>query len=419
MRIAFLVDQFPTLSETFILSQITGLIDLGHEVDIYCDRPGNITQTHSEVLEYKLLDRTYYTPIPTNLIWRWLKGIYLLLVNFWRSPQTLLQTLNFFKFERSRYGEMADFWKPLYLVIPFLQQPDYDIIHCHYGRNGLKAVLLQDLQVIKGKIVVVFHGNDISRYLQLHGDEVYNYLFTQADLLQPICQHWQKKLITLGCNSDKIAVHHMGINCDKFVPPIAKKNGSQEILSEILIVSVARLVEKKGLTYGIEAVGQLIKKIPQLKLKYYIIGDGVLKPQLESQIQQLNLENTVELLGWRKQQEVQQLMSQADVMLASSITSKDGDCEGIPVSLMEAMAQEIPVISTYHSGIGELVADGISGYLVPEKEVVAITAKLEHLVMHPQLRRQMGQAGRKKVIEEYNIKLLCDRLTQIYQQLVQ
>ncbi len=192
-----------------------------------------------------------------------------------------------------------------------------------------------------------------------------------------------------------------------------------EISPEILIISVARLVEKKGLTYGIEAVGQLIKKIPQLKLKYYIIGDGVLKSQLESQIQQLNLENTVELLGWRKQQEVQQLMSQADVMLASSITSKNGDCEGIPVSLMEAMAQEIPVISTYHSGIGELVADGISGYLVPEKEVVAITAKLEHLVMHPQLRRQMGQAGRKKVIEEYNINLLCDRLTQIYQQLVQ
>jgi colanic acid/amylovoran biosynthesis glycosyltransferase len=419
MRIAFLVDQFPTLSETFILGQITGLIDLGHEVDIYCDRPGNITQTHSEVLEYKLLNRTYCTPIPTNVIWRWLKGIYLLLVNFWRSPQTLLQTLNFFKYERSRYGEMADFWKPLYLVIPFLQQPDYDIIHCHYGRNGLKAVLLQDLQVIKGKIVVVFHGNDISRYLQIHGDEVYNYIFAQADLLQPISQHWQNKLIALGCNSDKIAVHHMGINCDKFVPATAQKNSDQETLPEILIVSVARLVEKKGLTYGIEAVGRLIKKIPQLKLKYYIIGDGVLKPQLESQIQQLNLENTVELLGWRKQQEVQQLMSQADVMLASSITSKDGDCEGIPVSLMEAMAQEIPVISTYHSGIGELVADGISGYLVPEKEVVAITAKLEHLVTHPQLRRQMGQAGRKRVIEEYNIKLLCDRLTQIYQQLVQ
>ena len=413
MRIAFVVDQFPTLSETFILGQITGLIDRGHEVDIYCDRPGNTTKTHPEIGQYQLLERTYYNPIPTNVIWRYLKGIVLLLINFWKAPQTIIKTFNWLKYRRSLYGEFADFFKPLYLAIPFFNQPPYDIIHCHYGRNGLKAILLKDLGVINGKIVVAFHGNDISRYLQIHGDDIYSYLFNRADLLQPISHHWQEKLITLGCHPDRVLVHHMGIDCDKFMPTGERDHHPEKIL----IVSVARLVEKKGLSYGIQAVAQLLEKHSQLKLQYYIIGDGVLKTELEQQIKQLKVSEQVKLFGWREQQEVRAIIAQADIFLAPSVTSHNGDREGIPVSLMEAMAQGIPVVSTYHSGIPELVEDGISGYLVQEKKMVALASKIEHLANNRQIRLKMALAGRHKVITDYNISLLCDRLTIIYQQL--
>jgi colanic acid/amylovoran biosynthesis glycosyltransferase len=419
MRVAFFVDQFPSLSETFILNQITGLIDRGHEVDIYCDRPGNRTKMHPEVTEYQLLSSTYCTMIPRNPLWRCLKGIGLLLVNFWRSrsipegksPPTILQTLNFWQFNPSRYGEPSEFLKPLYLALPCLNQPPYDIIHCHYGRNGLKAALLRDLGVIQGKIVVVFHGNDISRYLQIHGDDIYNYLFTCADLLMPISQHWQNKLISLGCDPSKIMVHHMGIDCHKFIP--APKPQEQ---TKKLIISVARLVEKKGLADGIDAVAQLGKTPSQLV--YYIVGDGILRSQLTKQIEQLAATEQIKLLGWLEQSELCQLISQADILLAPSVTSKNGDSEGIPVSLMEAMAQSIPVVSTCHSGIAELVENDVAGYLVPERDVQALGTKLDQLLASAELRQKMGIAGRERVIKDYNIEQLCDRLVVIYQQLL-
>ena len=414
MRIAFFVDQFPSLSETFILNQMTGLIDRGHEVDIYCDRSGNRTKMHPEVEQYQLLSRTYCNPIPRNPLLLWIKGIGLLLANFFRAPQTIIRTLNYGRFNPEKYGEPGEFWKPLYLTLPCLERSPYDIIHCHYGRNGLKACLLKDLGIITGKIVVVFHGNDISRYLQLHGEDVYNYLFKRADLLMPISQHWRNKLISLGCEPSKIIVHHMGIDCNKFVPSSNKIEKPQP-----LILSVARLVEKKGLTYGIEAVAQLIKQPTEFsaQVKYCIVGDGILRSQFESQIAELQAGEQIELLGWREQSELQQLIDQADILLAPSVTSSNGDSEGIPVSLMEAMAQSIPVVSTYHSGISELVEDGVAGYLVPEKDTAALAIKLEHLLTEPHQRQQMGQAGRQRVLRDYNIDQLCDRLIEIYQQI--
>jgi colanic acid/amylovoran biosynthesis glycosyltransferase len=411
MRIAFLVDQFPTLSETFILNQITGLIDRGHEVDIYCDKSGNLTQTHPEIPKYQLLTRTYYTPIPINKVWRIIKAVWLFGRNFFKAPKTVLQAVNLLKYNRSNYGEPASFLKPLYLIIPWLKQLPYDIVFCHFGRNGLKANLLRDLGLTKAKIVVVFHGYDISLYLAVHGQDIYQNLFRQVDLVQPISQHWQRKLLDLGCPETKILVHHMGIDCNKFQYLVKQLSHSQ-----IRLVSIARLIEKKGLQYSIQAVAQLIPRYPDLE--YQIIGDGVLKEDLEQLINQLNITKNVKLLGWRQQLEVAAIIAQADIFLAPSITSQDGDCEGIPVSLMESMARGLPVISTYHSGIPELIENGVSGYLLPERDVTNLATKIEHLITNTELRHKMGQAGRQKVETDYNIQILNDRLVQILQQLL-
>ncbi|BAZ46575.1 glycosyl transferase, group 1 family protein [Chondrocystis sp. NIES-4102] len=431
MRIAFIVDQFPTLSETFILNQITGLIDRGHEVDIYCDRVAypksnrhppsetigisqnkNNLPIHSEVQQYELLSRTYYTPIPANLIWRVLKAFWLLISNFYKNPQILGRTINLIKYNRSNYGEPASFLRPIYLTIPWLKQPPYDVIVCHYGRNGLKAILLKDLGLTQAKITVFFHGYDLGSYLNLYSQNIYKNLFIEADLLQPISQHWQKKIISLGCPKNKIIVHHMGVDCQKFPYLIP-----QEKDNEIRLISIARLVSKKGLKYSIQAVAQLIPRYPNLE--YQIIGDGILKSELQQLIQQLNVVKNIKLLGWKQQPEIATLLAQADIILAPSVTSETGDCEGIPVSLMEAMARGLPVISTYHSGIPELIQDGISGYLLPEKDIDNLAIKIEQLLINPQLRQKMGQAGRKKIETEYNIQLLNDRLVAILQQMLE
>ena len=410
MRIAFILDQFPSLSETFILGQITGLIDRGHEVNIYCDRPGNISQIHAEIEEYKLLERTYQTTIPINLFVRLFKAILLFCLNFFKAPRILLRAINFIKYNRSDYGDPAGFLKPFYLALPWLNKSPYDVILCHYGRNGLKACLFKDLGITQAKIVVAFHGFDISCYLNLHGKDIYQRLFEQVDLLQPISQHWQKKLIDLGCNPAKVKIHHMGVDCHKF-QYIENQNDSA-----ICLVSIARLVEKKGLQYSIQAVAQLIPRYPNLQ--YKIVGDGVLKAELQHLIESLQVADNIKLLGWKKQQEVAAIINHANLVLAPSVTSRDGDCEGIPVSLMESMAKGLPAISTYHSGIPELVEDSVSGYLLPERDINLLASKIEHLITNPTLRVNMGQKGRQKVLQDYNIDLLNDRLIEILQQLI-
>lgn len=415
MRIAFLINEFPTLSETFILSQIIGLIDRGHEVDIYCDILGDTTKIHADVEKYQLLERTYPIPnIPKNFFGRIIKAIFLFTFHWLQAPKTFFKAANFIKYNYWSYGDPACFLHPIHLIIPWLKRSPchYDIILCHYGRNGLKANLLKQLGATQGKIVVVFHGYDISCYVETHGKNIYYSLFNQADLLQPISQHWQKKLIAMGCNPNKLMVHHMGINCYQFSYQARQTN-----LSKIYLVSIARLVEKKGLQYSIQAVAQLISYYPNIE--YQIVGDGILKKDLQQLIEQLNVSANIKLLGWKTQQEVSQIMENADIVLAPSVTSQDGNCEGIPMCLMEAMATGLPVISTYHSGIPELIEDGKSGYLLPEREVDGLAQRIEHLIVNPELRLKMGQAGRQKIETDYNIELLNDRLEKTLQELIE
>ncbi len=412
MRIAFLVDQFPALSETFILNQIVGLLDRGHEVDIYSDLPGDTSKVHPDVERYQLINRTYYSKIPYRRVLRVLKGIGLLVANFYRNPVVVLRSANVFQYNFYKYGEQAAIFRLLYSALPFLNKQPYDIIHCHFGRNGLRGLLLRDIGAIRGKLIVSFHGFDISQYLQKYGDRIYEPMFEAGNLFLPISEHWKQRLIELGCNKDKIVVHRMGIDCGKFsfIP-----RGRQPS-DRVQIVTIARLVEKKGVEYGIQAVAKLAKVNP--KIEYNIVGDGPLREDLQQLIQELEVSDTVKLLGWKQQQEILEILNQAHILLAPSVTSKDGDREGIPVTLMEAMAKGLPVVSTQHSGIPELIENGVSGFLVPERDVDALAEKLGYLIERPEVWPDMGRAGRAYVEEHYNVNKLNDRLVEIYQQLL-
>ena len=407
MKIAFFVRNFPTLSETFILNQIIGLIDRGHHVDIYAEMSSSEPKMHLDIKKYNLLNFTYYYPqIPENLLpWQLLKGFGLLLANFFKDPVLLLRSLNVFK-----YGKKAGSFRILYLTIPFLgKRPKYDIIQCHFGGNGLKATFLRDIGAIQGKLITTFHGFDLSRFIKTLGDHIYDPLFDKGDLFLPISKFWRRRLIELGCNPDKILVHPMGIDCSKFAFACRKPSFDDPIQ----ILTIARLVEKKGVEYGVRAVAKLTKNNPNIQ--YKIIGDGDLREPLEKLIQELDVGETVKLMGWKQQQEIIETLNNADILLAPSITNqKDGDQEGIPVVLMEAMAIGLPIISTQHSGIPELVQDGISGFLVPERDVEKLAEKLNYLLENPEICSQMGQAGRLYVTEHHDIHKLNDRLVEMY-----
>lgn len=409
MRIAFLVGGFPPWTEMFILNQITGLIDRGHEVDIYAGRPTPPRKVHPDVIKYGLLNRTCYkTQMPKNRLLRLLKAIGLVLVNLHKNPIALLRSLNVFK-----YGEQAASLNLLYSTIPLLsRKKPYDIIHCHFGNCGILGAYFREIRILNGKLITTFHGSDITKYTTAKGENVYDTLFEKADLFLPISKRWRTRLIELGCDEKKIIVHHMGV-CLKEFPFRPRTLDSSD---KVRIITIARLTEKKGLQYGIRALGKLTEF--NKNIEYNIIGDGPLRKDLTLLITESGLAHTVKLLGWRDHCEVIDLLNGSHILLAPSVTSANGDQEGIPVSIMEAMAMGIPVVSTQHSGIPELVQDGVSGFLVPERDVVALVEKLGYLIRHPEIWPEMGRAGRAFVEEHYDINKLNNRLVEIYRELL-
>jgi colanic acid/amylovoran biosynthesis glycosyltransferase len=185
----------------------------------------------------------------------------------------------------------------------------------------------------------------------------------------------------------------------------------------VTILTVARLVEKKGLEYGIRAVARL--KAAHSSVRYRIAGDGELRPRLQSLIRELDLESEVTLLGSRTMAQVAELYRSSHLFLLPSVTAGDGDMEGQGLVLQEAQAAGLPVVSTRHNGIPEGVRDGETGFLVPERDPAALAERLSYLVEHPEVWPAMGRAGRALVEAEFDIEILNDRLVDIYHSLQQ
>lgn len=410
MKIAFIVEIFPSLSQTFVLNQIVDLIERGHEVDIYAEIRGDSHKIHPDVEKYHLLERTYYQPqVPADHAQRLRNGAVLFLCNCLIDPKLLLRSVNLFK-----YGKAAASFRMLHSVIPMLKKrPAYDIIHCHFGLLGLKGMWLRDIGAISGKLITTFHGVDMSQNLQLLGQDLYAPLFQAGDYFLPISQFWRNRLIELGCDPHKITVHHMGIDAQRFAfTPRTLVEGQT-----VQLISVSRLAEKKGIEYGIRAVATLVQE--GLNVEYQIIGDGELRQPLADLIADLNVGHAIQLLGPKNHNEVMAALNQAHILVAPSVTAKDGNQEGIPVALMEAMAMGLPVVSTYHSGIPELVEDGISGYLVPERDIEALKTRLRQLVQKPESWLTMGTAGRQKVEQEFDLHALNAGLVELFEQVLQ
>ena len=410
MKIAFIVNQFPLLSETFILNQITGLIDRGHEVDIFANIPGYTSKIHEDVKKYNLLDHTYYrySMMPKNRILRVIKGIGFIIRYVHENPVPLFNSVNFFKYRRKAFSLGL-----LFQIIPFLEKGPYDIIHCHFGPNGNFGALLKEIGLIKARLLTTFYGYDFSMYIKQFGERVYDPLFERCDMVFVLSEKMKNELTRLGCSKQKVSVHRLGIDMNKFrfLPRQPGNDG------KLCLLTIARLVEKKGVEYGIQAVKKAIQIYPQIE--YKIVGDGPLKSVLESLINKLGVKGKIRLLGWKRQEEIVKLLRNTNILLAPSVTAKDGDQEGTPTVLIEALARGLPVLSTHHSGIPEVVEDGKSGFLAPERDVDILTEKLIYLIEHPEIWQDMGRAGRAYVEKYYDIYKLNNRLVEIYQRLLE
>jgi colanic acid/amylovoran biosynthesis glycosyltransferase len=407
MKIAHIVGSFPAPSQIFVANQILGVETCGHDVAIYTtDYPDKGMRAVIEI--GGLARRTHSICPPRNYATRLFRVLGLLVMCGWRAPLVVARALNIF-----RHGRLAASLWLLHAALTLVRigERKNDIVHAQFGPFGLYALKLLQVGAIDGALVTSFRGYDATT--DLHADPGgYAELFRRGRLFLPVSESVARKLVAAGCDPSKIHVLHSGIDCAKFKYTEPRRSVGQPTR----MVSIGRLVEKKGLQYALEAVAQVITS--GRAIVYDIVGDGQLRSALERLIERLGIAKSVRLLGWKNHQEVVGILESSQVLIAPSVTAGDGDEEGIPNVVKEAMAMGLPVVSTQHAGIPELVTDGESGFLVPERSVDALAERIMYLCDHPEIWPQMSRAARRKVEAEFDIGRLSKDLVALYAALI-
>jgi colanic acid/amylovoran biosynthesis glycosyltransferase len=391
MRIAVVADAFPGVSETFVTEQARELAERGHDVVVVGEPPA-APAAIPDALAGRVRHRR---AIPRGRLQR-LVVLASVLVHVGRvSPRRALTFARCLVRARSSSPLGVAIWaEPLVAAAPF------DAVVCHFGWNARNAALMRPA-LGTSALVAVLHGADLSSWAGRDGPQRFAPVFEHADLLLPVSERWRRQLLDWGGPESRTLVQRIGIDLAAVQP------AARPVDSDLRLLSVARLVEKKGLESAVRAVASL-----GCDVHYDIVGDGPLAPRLRAVVDELGIGDRVHLLGAQPPAEVRRLLARADVFLAPSVTAGDGDQEGIPVAIMEAMAAGLPVVSTHHSGIPELVEDGVTGLLVAERDVDGLAVALDDLSLDRQRRDRMGAAGRRVVAERHDNGALNDQLEQ-------
>jgi colanic acid/amylovoran biosynthesis glycosyltransferase len=245
-------------------------------------------------------------------------------------------------------------------------------------------------------------------------------LFEHGDRFLVEGTHMRDSLMALGCPDEKVGVQHLGVNLERIEFRTRQPDDDQAVC--VLVAGSFR--EKKGIPYAIEAFGRVREMNRNLQLT--IIGDSAGAPREEREkrailriIEKYRLRDHVRWLGYQPYPVFMQELYRHHIFLSPSVTSTDGDTEGgVPVSIIEASASGMPILSTKHCDIPEVVLNGESGYLVQERDADALAEKLELLASNPCLWRSMGQKGREHMEREYNAKTQGERLEEIYDEVL-
>jgi colanic acid/amylovoran biosynthesis glycosyltransferase len=431
LRIAMFVGSFPVVSETFIVRQITGLIDLGHDVDVYADtRAEADAPMHPEIAKYRLLERTTFMELPPETapfempVWpitgrTWPPGSTTSIHNsmrvaralprffrcLWKAPRLACQVLS-----RQEFGYQAASLSAVHRLSVLCRRPgQYDVLHAHFGPVGNSFRFARELW--NAPLVVSFHGYDFSTVPRKEGARVYQKLFATADAVTVNSDYTWKQLEMLGCPAGRVHKLPVGLDPDMF----RFRERSLRPGQPVRILTVARLTEIKGHAYVVRAVGKL--RGAGRDVHYDIAGDGPTRKELERLVAELGLRSAVTFHGACDSGAVRRLMETAHVFVLASV-SVEGDQEGQGLVLQEAQAAGLPVIATNHGALPEGLVPGESGFLVPERNVDALAERLDYLARNPELWAEMGRAGRKYVEAHYDIRRLNSQLLRLYTQTI-
>lgn len=293
----------------------------------------------------------------------------------------------------------------------FIHKRRVCLLHAHFGPGGYAALRLKRRVGIP--LITTFYGIDASKLLRdsrMQG--ALKRLFQEGDMFLALGKDMVGRLRAVGCPEEKIRIQRLGVDVEQiaFRP---RKSGNGE---RVVLLYCGRLVEKKGILYALEAFARLAGRWRNLEFR--IVGGGLLRPAVERAVRRMNLQDRVILRGALPHAEALQEMQDAHLFLLPSLTASDGDMEGTPTVLLEAQASGLPVVSTHHADIPEVVLDGETGFLAPERDSQALADHLDHLLTRPETWSDIGRTGRRHIEQHYNIHKEVLKLEMIYSDLI-
>ena len=378
MRVMHFREVFSLLSETFLYDYVTEMASrAGVQVDV-------------AAFDQVLPDERPFDPVHClPLLPRW-------------SPRRAKETARTWWLGERRDETAMRLYRPAFGALLARVRPD--VVHAHFGTAAVWAMpVTQELGI---PLVATFYGFDISRLpRQAAWRERYRELWQRAAAITALSEVMKAKIVALGCPADKVHVVHLGKRTGDYV--FRPRTGPVRHL-----VSVGRLSDKKGHADLIAALSE----VPDLTLR--IVGDGALREPLQRQIAAAGLQDRVTLVGSLPHAEVKRELDEADAFVLTSRIAADGDEEGTPTVLMEALALGIPTISTQHAGIPEIIPSEDHRFLAPERDVAAIAQCLRTLVAStPAQRVAMATRGRTRVEREFNVATEVSAFLRLYERL--
>ena len=376
--VAFYLQRFLYPSMTFVYRQLTGMQDVYNVIALTSNK-----RTSSDIFPFSPVYEKIKTP-----------------------GESLMR---FLKKKAGRFALLSNSQKKYFSRI--IKENSVKLIHAHFGPSGIE--ILPVAKYLQLPLLVSFHGYDASSLLRNK-----SYISDLAGVINysniiAVSNYMKEQLVNIGADSQKISVIYYGIPVNDNL--IERKSMIRKLdeNERIKFLQISNFEEKKGHKYTLLAFKELLKLHTNAILIF--CGDGPLKMEMEDLSKQLGISEKVEFLGRIVPEKVKNKMLESDIFVHHSITSSAGDQEGIPNVIMEAMSVGMPVISTYHSGIPELIIDGKNGFLVNEKDVTSYTKKMYEVLNSEQ---DIGKNAFNTIYHDFNLEKQNKKIIDLYKKLI-
>ena len=392
LRIGVIVPQFPSYTETFFINKITGLCERGHEVVVFCNKYNSDPLLEETYGLHKYANLSIVTLDFNESTLRFIRTIFM-------NPLTILKNIRSSRknFKSNAYSSLCEYYFRKYACDVY-----------HFGYSGLAIAYLSVLQSLPGKIIVSCRGTaeNVKPVTEEGRIEKLRLMFNKVDKIHCVSARMVQTIKQYGATNEKIFVNHSAVNTKLFT----RKN-EYVTHRHINILSIGRLVFQKGFLIGILALAELKKKFENFT--WTIIGEGPEKEQLVFYINSLCLGDHVKLIGKKTREEIIESYNEHDILFSPSV------CEGIANVVLEAMAMELPVVSSINGGIEEVITHNMNGVLCDNYDFASMADHLFDLCMNFEKRKQLGKCGRKAVETNFCVKRNIDAFENEYYGLFQ